>query len=534
MRAWLDDQGDQPDRTAPRVRRGRGTWLEDEPDGPTLGEVTDGPSSDPLALGPRDDEVLARFTRDPRDVLHAPQLDETPSNDAATTSAPDVETESADRGWATGLCVAGGFAIAAMFASGIATGDNELVAAAAIAIALATLTALGLKFLTRRSPLDSQSIGIILGASMSLKLLGTLARFYVGTSVYDRSDASEYDIYGRNWANDYLANGSLPNVNQWTSTNFVRLVIAEFYHYTTPTKIGGFVFFSWLGWLGLVAFWRAFRRVMPTRERRYMLLVLFAPSLMYWPSSIGKEALIILGLGLATYGLSLLLTDALVIGLPITAAGLMLTTYVRSHVAIVLTLALGAAMVFRKRAGPKVSGTVLTLVMFAAVGSFVLSTANSYFKSNLFDGTGAVQAELDSAEDRTAQGGSQFTPAPAWNFPLRAITVLFRPLPPEATSPQELMTSIESFGYAIALGMSLKKIFKSTRRDYPYGVYAFVAVVLFVIVFGSFANFGILARQRTQILPFLFILLCMPGRPKPVVYKSLMQRKFELEPTPER
>ncbi len=531
MRAWLDDQGDQPDRTAPRVRRGRGNWLDDDPQDPALVDPSKGPTTDPLALGALEDVLLPRFGRDPRDPLYPPESTEpTP---AAGTPTVEIDPPEASRGWAVGLCVAGGFAIATMLASGIATGDSELVSATFIAIGLAIITAAGFKFLVRRDSLNSPDIGVVLFASLSVKLLGTLLRFYVGTSVYDRSDASEYDIYGRNWAKDYLANGSLPNVNQWTSTNFVRLVIAEFYHYTTPTKIGGFLFFSWLGWLGLVAFWRAFRRVMPARERRYMLLVLFAPSLMYWPSSIGKEALIILGLGLATYGLSLLLTDGVLVGIVVAGAGLMLTTYVRSHVAIVLTLAFGAAILFRKRAGPKLAGTMLTLVMFAAIGSFVLSSANSYFKANLFDGTGAVQAELDAAESRTAQGGSQFTPPPAWNFPLRAITVLFRPLPPEATSPQELVTSVESFAYAIALGMSLKKIAKSFRRDYPFAVYAVVAVVLFIIVFGSFANFGILARQRTQILPFLFILLCMPARQKPVVYTPLMQRKFDLEPTPD-
>jgi len=33
---------------------------------------------------------------------------------------------------------------------------------------------------------------------------------------------------------------------------------------------------------------------------------------------------------------------------------------------------------------------------------------------------------------------------------------------------------------------------------------------VFVYLFWNFANFGILARQRTQIAPFLFLLLAMP------------------------
>jgi hypothetical protein len=33
---------------------------------------------------------------------------------------------------------------------------------------------------------------------------------------------------------------------------------------------------------------------------------------------------------------------------------------------------------------------------------------------------------------------------------------------------------------------------------------------VFVVLFWQFSNFGILARQRTQIAPFMFMLLAMP------------------------
>ena len=43
------------------------------------------------------------------------------------------------------------------------------------------------------------------------------------------------------------------------------------------------------------------------RARTYGWLVFFFPSLLYWPSSIGKEAWICFGLGLASYGVALIL-----------------------------------------------------------------------------------------------------------------------------------------------------------------------------------------------------------------------------------
>ena len=70
-------------------------------------------------------------------------------------------------------------------------------------------------------------------------------------------------------------------------------------------RLGGFLVFAWIGFLGLLLFWRAFRIGVPDGDgRRYMILVLFLPSLLYWPSAIGKEAWMMLGLGLCAYGIA--------------------------------------------------------------------------------------------------------------------------------------------------------------------------------------------------------------------------------------
>jgi hypothetical protein len=40
---------------------------------------------------------------------------------------------------------------------------------------------------------------------------------------------------------------------------------------------------------------------------------------------------------------------------------------------------------------------------------------------------------------------------------------------------------------------------------------AIAYVLMFVFAFGTVANFGILARQRVQLLPFVFALLAAPA-----------------------
>jgi hypothetical protein len=44
----------------------------------------------------------------------------------------------------------------------------------------------------------------------------------------------------------------------------------------------------------------------------------------------------------------------------------------------------------------------------------------------------------------------------------------------------------------------------------PYVAYALTYTVMFVIAFSSISNFGILTRQRTQVLPLALVMLVLP------------------------
>ena len=46
----------------------------------------------------------------------------------------------------------------------------------------------------------------------------------------------------------------------------------------------------------------------------------------------------------------------------------------------------------------------------------------------------------------------------------------------------------------------------------PYVAFALVYTFAFIYAFSSLGNFGILARQRSQLLPVLFVVLCIPKR----------------------
>src|SRR5204863_3854856 len=110
-----------------------------------------------------------------------------------------------------------------------------------------------------------------------------------------------------------------------------------------PSLLGAFFIFSWAGFWGLYLFYRAFCIAVPEGDhRRYALLILLLPSLLFWPSSLGKEAWMTLGLGLFAYGGARIITHQRY-GFMVVLAGVLATAAVRPHVAAMGLLALFAA-----------------------------------------------------------------------------------------------------------------------------------------------------------------------------------------------
>ena len=98
------------------------------------------------------------------------------------------------------------------------------------------------------------------------------------------------------------------------------------------------------------------------------------------------------------------------------------------------------------------------------------------------------------------------------NTPLAFMTVMYRPFPIEAGNVVGLASSMEGVFLMVLTFQSRKRlrwIFRGMRRR-PYVAYCVGIMWTFVFAFSSFSNFGILARQRCQVLPFFLALLCLP------------------------
>jgi hypothetical protein len=99
-----------------------------------------------------------------------------------------------------------------------------------------------------------------------------------------------------------------------------------------------------------------------------------------------------------------------------------------------------------------------------------------------------------------------------FDLPLATVTVLFRPLLIDAHNVQAMAASVEGTFLLALCVVRWRWIMAAGRllRRRPYLTVALVYTLLFVIGFSSVANFGILARERVQVLPMLLVLMCVP------------------------
>jgi hypothetical protein len=287
-----------------------------------------------------------------------------------------------------------------------------------------------------------------------------------------------------------------------------------------PTKLGGFIFFSWLGFWGQLLFYRAFCIAVPEGDHfRYGLLVFFMPSLIFWPSATGKDAWMMMALGLCANGAARVLVRKR-FGFWVLGLGLLASVMARPHVSVIVMLGLAAAYLLRRAPanrspiGPlaKVVG-IAVIILISAV---ILRQAEDYLKVDSLANAGTVTQLQDYTRQQTTQGHSQFATSEKGGLsqlPLGVVTLLFRPFPFEATSPQSLFASLEGvflIGLVIGSRRRLKNVIKMGKR-HSYVVLALVYSLVFIYAFSAVGNFAIVGRQRAQLFPFVFVLLALPG-----------------------
>ncbi|MGH9247613.1 MAG: hypothetical protein ACRD29_25550 [Acidimicrobiales bacterium] len=358
----------------------------------------------------------------------------------------------------------------------------------------------------------------ILVAAVVAKLAGTAVRYFVTFYAYRTADARGYDRAGRELAAAFrLGDFNLGDI-PLSNTRFIQVVTGAVYAVIGDTVGGAFLVFSLLSFVGFFFFYRAFCIAVPTGDhRRYAALLFFLPSVLYWPSSLGKDAWMAFAIGLTCYGAARLLSHRRG-GLICLAIGLAACTAVRPHIALALVASGAAAYALRSSRNRSAFGPLAKVVGLIVLGggALVLSgqVEEKFGLANL--DPDSVADVLDRNETQTAQGGSRFgsvrVNAPA-DVPVAVVTVLFRPFPHEAENAQMLVASAEGVALLMLFAVGWRRLATAVRqiRGSPYLAFCVAYLLLFIVGFSTVVNFGVLARQRVQVLPLLLTLLCVPA-----------------------
>lgn len=389
-------------------------------------------------------------------------------------------------------------------------------------------------------------LGRILFWGLVAAVVGMGIRYFFVTVVYaDNADAGVYSkaaiLQLREFKNGVFSIVPPGLENRPPESQRIALVVTIVYMFTGASRWAATFVFAWMGFAGRLLMWRALKRALPEADhKRYLIIIMFFPSLLFWPASIGKEALMILAISVVSYGAAQLFSDKVTAGgIVMFVAGVLGLVFVRPHMAAIAVAALGLGSLVgslgRIGKGAPLKSTLVraaALAVLVVVAIAVFSQTSKFFGGSEGD-TGGVGGVLDSTKDQTSIGGSKFA-APAVNSPLdlpwATITVLFRPFPWEARNPNSFISSMEGLFLFVIVVAGWRRFVAGAKLALrrPYLVFVATFTVVFIMAFSYVGNFGILARQRTQLLPLLLVFLAIP----PVTRGRGLFRSGEEQSTP--
>jgi hypothetical protein len=385
-------------------------------------------------------------------------------------------------------------------------------------VTLSAIAALVAAFALPRAAARDGAISVrFLAVALGAHLLGSLLRYTIIQSVYHGvADANGYFGAGKLLAPEFRSLDIPAIPAPYVGTPFVDWTTGLLFAVIGPTLLGGFVVHSVLSFVGAWFFYRAFRMSFPKGNHElYAFLIFLVPSMWYWPSSLGKDGLIMLFLGLGTYGFARLFTGRFLRGLLLALIGLGGAFMVRPPVATAVAVAGAAAFLFRpaRNRSPQVTGlTWIVFVPLLAVMAFLaIGSTTAYLGEDSAIEAFEAQRSIDfqgQGEDSNFDPPSPFSPA---GSALGIVTVNFRPFPWEAGGPLPALTAMEGVVLLAVLVWRRREILRGLARWRTSGM-VLLAVGAWLglsIILASITNFGLLARQRTQVLPFLFMLPAM-------------------------
>ena len=166
----------------------------------------------------------------------------------------------------------------------------------------------------------------------------------------------------------------------------------------------------------------------------------------------------------------------------------------------------------------------LLLVMAIGVAAVALSAAGSatvrYLnaRSDVVELSGASITDiLNETTRRTEQAGSTFTPpsiSGPTDWPYASLRTLTRPLIIEVDGLAQLISALEMSVFLVVCLLAIRRLLHLPKLvlTNPFVAFAMTSLFLGGLAYSSFANLGVLTRQKSLLLPLMLLIPCLPRR----------------------
>ncbi len=317
-------------------------------------------------------------------------------------------------------------------------------------------------------------------------------------------------------------NFSLPsNLGGIVDNGSISIVAGAIFAIVGINQVAEFLIMSFLSFIGIVCFYRAFTLTFSgAGNRKYGYLIFFLPSLVFWTADVSKEGIMIVLIGVLTYGCAQLLARKggfrpwlLIV---IACAG---SVFIRPNDMLLVLGAFTIAMIFRP---PSATGKFeparrTSSLVFLAVMVGVVMFMTLHFLPGLHGGVNLQQ--INHNNQGTGEGlgssGVSYSQSPVY-YPKDVYVVLFDPLPFNAHSGGEKFEAVQNTVLLVILLASLRnfRILPRVAFARPYVMMCFIDVAVFCYFFAALGNLGLIAREATVMLPLYLVLLCIPRGPR--------------------
>lgn len=326
----------------------------------------------------------------------------------------------------------------------------------------------------------------------------------------------------------------------WGPTASLTVIAAYLFYLLADSLLAASMCVALGAYFGKLALFAAIGKGQSAETRRSMLIgVLLVPSVVFWSSSLAKEAVVI-----GFFGLALLLLRNIVAGdlqpfrLVLALVCLIPVAMIKPYVLLPLSLSFGAWFYWDRasRLGQSVTvrpayavlAVITTTVFFLVVGqispqfaveNIARSTATSQIAGRTVEGGSNYQ--LREAVEETAEVSVQSQLLLA---PIALPTALFRPFIFEVRNPMMFLNALETtallFLFARVLARGGLVRVRAAVMSNPLLIFFFVFTVVMGTAVGlASTNLGSLSRYRMPLMPFFVTMILMLDRqfqPKPL------------------